>query len=170
MLENFLQELDGPIASMGWEAALARLLAALLLGAAIGWEREVHTKPAGLRTHMLICVAACLFTILTLELMTLYPEGGQQVRTDPIRIIEAVTAGVAFLAAGMIFTNKNTVHGLTTGAGMWLAGAVGVSCGIGRLSLALMATVLSILILWLLGSAMAAMENKDEERDGKKPE
>ena len=171
MLDAVLDEFGGPLASIGWEAALVRLLAALLLGAAIGWEREVHTKPAGLRTHILVCVAACLFTILALELVSLEVGPRETLRTDPIRVIEAVTSGVAFLAAGMIFTHHDKVHGLTTGAGMWLAGAVGVSCGIGRLSLALMATLLSILVLWILRAAMMSMQARDEgARDQTSPD
>ena len=77
--------------------------------------------------------------------------------TDPIRVIEAVTAGVAFLAAGAIFRSQGDVKGLTTGAGMWLAGAIGVACGVGYGILALMATVLAAIILvavrWLEGYA-----------------
>jgi putative Mg2+ transporter-C (MgtC) family protein len=152
MLDAFLDEFLGP--SIGWEAALARLTGALLLGAALGWERESQTKPAGLRTHMMVCIASCLFTILALELVALDLGTPERVRTDPVRIIEAVTAGVAFLAAGMIFTSHDKVHGLTTGAGLWLAGAVGVSCGIGRLALAALATALSLAILWLLRSVL----------------
>ena len=116
------------------------------LGAVIGYERERLARPAGLRTHMLTALAAALFTIITIEIHAgVLRERGSS--TDPIRIIEAVTAGVAFLAAGAIFRSQGDVKGLTTGAGMWLAGAIGVACGAGYGMLAAMATVLAAFIL-----------------------
>lgn len=117
----------------------ARLLLAVGLGAVIGFEREQLARPAGLRTHMLTALAAALFTIITMEIHAgVMREAGNQ-STDPIRVIEAVTAGVAFLAAGAIFRSQGDVKGLTTGAGMWLAGAIGVACGAGYGILAVMA-------------------------------
>jgi len=125
----------------------ARLLLAVGLGAVIGFEREQLSRPAGLRTHMLTALAAALFTIITMEIHAgVMREAGNQ-STDAIRIIEAVTAGVAFLAAGAIFRSQGDMHGLTTGAGMWLAGAIGVACGAGYGILAIMATVLAAAIL-----------------------
>lgn len=125
----------------------ARLLLAVGLGAVIGFEREQLARPAGLRTHMLTSLAAALFTIITMEIHAgVMREAGNQ-STDPIRVIEAVTAGVAFLAAGAIFRSQGDVKGLTTGAGMWLAGAIGVACGAGYGILAVMATVLAAIIL-----------------------
>ena len=122
-----------------------RLLLAAAAGAAIGIDREMKDRPAGLRTHMLTSLAAALFTVLTFEIY-------QSVKgsADPIRVIEAVTAGVAFLAAGAIIQGRASVHGLTTGAAMWMAGALGVCCGAGYYVLALMATALTIGILTLL--------------------
>jgi len=132
----------------------ARMLLAVGLGAVIGFDREWLDRPAGLRTHMLTALAAALFTVITLELHAdVMRQGGG--RTDPIRVIEAVTAGVAFLAAGAIFRSGRDVKGLTTGAGMWLAGAIGVACGAGYGIIAVMATVLAAVILtavrWLEG-------------------
>jgi putative Mg2+ transporter-C (MgtC) family protein len=130
---------------------LLRLVLASLLGAVIGLDRELRDRPAGLRTHMLTATAAAMFSILTLELYhDVKDQSGEAVGADPIRIVEAVTAGVAFLAAGAIIHGRGTVHGLTTGAGMWLAGAIGVACGIGHYSIALMAAVLALVILTLV--------------------
>ncbi|MGN6891013.1 MgtC/SapB family protein, partial [Neisseria sp. P0014.S004] len=78
---------------------------AVLLGGVIGWEREVKSRAAGLRTHMLIALAAACFTLVAMELVDFSPVNEQQQRTDPLRLIEAVTAGVAFLAAGSIVIN-----------------------------------------------------------------
>ncbi|HEY9012187.1 MAG TPA: MgtC/SapB family protein, partial [Devosia sp.] len=104
---------------------LFRLVLAASLGGAIGYERESHGA-AGFRTHILIAAAACLFAQLAFEIFHLSDvvESG---RSDPIRTIEAVTAGIAFLGAGAIFRAQGSVQGLTTAAGMWLAGAVGVA-------------------------------------------
>jgi len=127
-----------------------RLLVALALGAAIGIEREWRRKPAGLRTHILVSVAACLFVLLGLQIARLdFGAPGEQ-QSDPLRMIEAVTAGVAFLAAGVIFTSKGQVQNVTTGASLWMAGAIGLGCGAGQLTLAILATVIVVAVLSLL--------------------
>ncbi len=125
--------------------ATMRMLAALALGGAIGFEREWHHKPAGLRTHMLIAVAASLFALIALELVDIS-------RAEPGDVVQlsfdgAVTSGVAFLAAGTIITSGGRVRGLTTGASMWLAGAVGLACGPGRIGLGALATGITVTVL-----------------------
>jgi putative Mg2+ transporter-C (MgtC) family protein len=128
-----------------------RLTLATFFGSIIGIDRELRDHPAGLRTHMLTSAAAALFTILTLELYhEVRSHGGDPATADPLRIVEAVTSGVAFLAAGAIIHGQGTVRGLTTGAGMWLAGAIGVACGSGRYSIALIGAVLALVILSLV--------------------
>jgi putative Mg2+ transporter-C (MgtC) family protein len=130
-----------------WQILL-RLITALLLGGAIGIDREVKNRPAGLRTHMLIALAASIFAVTTLEIIAELEKRGHT--ADPIRAIEAVTAGVAFLAAGSIIQSRAQISGLTTGASMWLAGAIGVSCGFGFFTIALLATALALIVLvWL---------------------
>ncbi|MBC8036649.1 MAG: MgtC/SapB family protein [Rhizobiales bacterium] len=127
---------------------IGRLVIALLLGGAIGFDREVKNRPAGLRTHMLIALAAAIFSITTLEIVAGMEKTGHA--ADPIRAIEAVTAGVAFLAAGSIIQSRAQISGLTTGASMWLAGAIGVACGFGFFSIAVLATALALIVLvWL---------------------
>ena len=138
-----------------WDVFL-RLSIAVLVGAAVGWDREKRNKPAGLRTHILISLASSVFTVITFELHAEVNRVDQEVNADPIRIIEAVTAGVAFLAAGAIIRGRGGVQGLTTGANMWLAGALGVACGSGYYSIAGIATVFAILVLVLL----ARLEDK----------
>jgi putative Mg2+ transporter-C (MgtC) family protein len=130
-----------------WEIAV-RLAASILFGAVIGWERESKNRPAGLRTHILVCLASATFTIVAVELVNWAERNGAT--SDPIRAIEAVTAGVAFLAAGTIIQARGQVQGLTTGASLWLAGAIGVASGTGMYSLAVMVTFLALIILtWL---------------------
>lgn len=152
MGEQLFFGFNEPFTSTPIGVVLVRLLAALVLGGAIGWEREVHSNTAGLRTHMMVSLAACLFTLIAFELMAITPQHDNQLRFDPLRLIEAITAGVAFLAAGSIITSGGKVHGLTTGAGMWLAGAIGLVCGTGRLSLAFLVAVIAVIVLWLLRS------------------
>lgn len=125
---------------------LIRLLVAAILGGIIGFEREAHSLAAGLRTHILIATAACLFTLLTFEIYYL-SDVVSTGRADPIRAIEAVTAGIAFLGAGAIFQKRYGVQGLTTGAGMWLAGAVGVAVALGFYVIALWVSLLAVLVL-----------------------
>lgn len=125
---------------------LIRLLIAAVLGGVIGYERQWHTVPAGFRTHILIALAAALFTTLAFEIYRTALEGGSN-NPDPVRTIEAVTAGIAFLGAGAIFQQRGSVHGLTTGAGMWLAGAVGVCAALGYYLIAVLVAGFAILVL-----------------------
>lgn len=127
-----------------------RLAIAGVFGALIGFDRELKNKPAGLRTHTLISLAAALFTLITFELYFELVNKGEADGADPIRIIEAVTSGVAFLAAGAIIRSGGNVQGLTTGANMWLAGAIGVACGAGFYTLAVFGVLFSIVIITLL--------------------
>ena len=150
----------------------ARLHFAALLGALIGFEREWRARPAGLRTHILICVAAATFGILTVEISHSTAFIGRDVTVDPVRAVEAVTAGVAFLAAGSILFTRGEVQGLTTGAGMWLAGAVGLSCGFGLWQIAGLGTFLILVVMGLLHTFEVklgiAADKKDDDRKSRK--
>jgi putative Mg2+ transporter-C (MgtC) family protein len=128
---------------------LIRLVIAGIFGAVIGFEREVSVHSAGLRTHILIALAAALYTILTLELFHL-PEVMSNGRSDPVRSVEAVTAGIAFLGAGVLFRGGNRPHGLTTAAGMWLAGAVGMTAALGYYAIGAFVCMLAVVVLLLL--------------------
>ena len=124
---------------------LVRLSVALILGGVIGWEREGKNRPAGLRTHMLTALAAAGIAIISMELAVWSKANGSS--TDPVRAVEAVTAGVAFLAAGTILQSRGKVVGLTTGAGMWLAGAIGLASGFGYFIIAAIMGVLAFTVL-----------------------
>lgn len=121
---------------------LLRLAGAVILCALIGYEREAVGKSAGFRTHMLVGLAAAAYAIIAEELVGHFNDYGDSVRMDPVRLIEAVTAGIAFLAAGMIVLSRGRVRNLTTGAGLWLAGAIGLAIGNGQ---------------WLIGGATALL-------------
>lgn len=124
-----------------------RLAIAAVLGGIIGFEREINTAEAGLRTHILIAVAAALFTILAFEIFHTIDYGEQGPQADPIRAVEAVTAGIAFLGAGAIFRSGGGVQDLTTGAGMWLAGAVGVAASLGYYLMAAGVAALAVVVM-----------------------
>lgn len=147
----------------------ARLLFAALLGALIGFEREWRARPAGLRTHILICVAAATFGILTVEIAHSSAFTGREMVSDPLRAVEAVTAGVAFLAAGSILFTRGEVQGLTTGAGMWLAGAVGLSCGFGLWQIAGLGTFLILIVMGLLHSFEVKLGIAADKREHGEP-
>ena len=142
--------------------ATLRVLAAVVVGSLIGLDRELRNKPAGLRTHILISLAAALFTLITFELHEQFAGEGGTRTADPVRIIEAVTAGVAFLAAGAIIQGRRGVHGLTTGANMWLAGALGVACGAGYYFLAFIGTVFALIVLVVLAKLERRLSSKPE--------
>lgn len=140
---------------------LVRLLIAAILGGMIGWERGAEAGTAGLRTHILIALAAALFTTLAFEIYHEALEGGSN-NPDPIRSIEAVTAGIAFLGAGAIFQQRGSVQGLTTGAGMWLAGAVGVTAAQGYYLIALVVAVFAVIVLAALRAFSHKVVNADD--------
>ncbi|MCP8893511.1 MgtC/SapB family protein [Shinella daejeonensis] len=148
-MEEFLERF-GQQTWLPFSVIAARLFLAALLGSLVGMEREWRKRPAGLRTHILICVATALISILAIEITHVDVFAGQEIRIDPLRLIEATTAGVAFLAAGLIFFAKGEVHGLTTGAGMWLAGAIGLAVGLGFWQIAVLGTILALVVLGLL--------------------
>lgn len=137
---------------LAFSVIAARLLFAALLGAIIGFEREWRARPAGLRTHILICVASATIGILTIEISHAPIFASKEMSLDPLRAVEAVTAGVAFLAAGSILFARGQVQGLTTGAGMWLAGAIGLAAGFGLWQIAGLGTLLILIVMGLLHS------------------
>lgn len=140
-------ELASPTDWFAYVEVAFRLVMAVALAALLGWDREEKDRPAGLQTYMFVALAAAVFTVLTFEIYATVRQTEAGGSTDPLRIIEAVTAGVAFLAAGTIIQGRNSVRGLTTGAGMWMAGALGVAVGAGHYLLAIFAAVLSFIIL-----------------------
>ena len=153
-LENLFAEF-GHKTWLPFPVIAARLILASLLGGVIGFEREWRQRPAGLRTHMLVCLAAALIAIVTIEITHVAYFQGEAVTIDPLRLVEAVTAGVAFLAAGLIVFARGEVQGLTTGAGMWLASAIGLCCGLGLWQIGLFACVLAMIVLGLLQAVSA---------------
>jgi putative Mg2+ transporter-C (MgtC) family protein len=130
------------IPSLAWDGALWRLALAAALGGAIGLERELDEKAAGLRTHMLVSVGAALFTLVSAYgFHDFLADGGAVVRADPSRIAAQIVTGIGFLGAGVIFRQGFTVRGLTTAASLWLVAAIGMAAGAGFWEAALIATI-----------------------------
>ncbi|MGE0850232.1 MAG: MgtC/SapB family protein [Hyphomicrobiaceae bacterium] len=129
---------------------LARILGALLIGAAIGLERTFHGRPAGFRTHALVCAASSLLMLVTVyqnEWMTqVTPDA---IRTDPTRMAQGIMTGIGFLGAGVIFKEGLTVRGLTTAASIWITASIGVLVGIGFWMPALIGTGATLIVLAL---------------------
>jgi putative Mg2+ transporter-C (MgtC) family protein len=124
---------------MNWSTDLSAILLAVVCGAAIGLEREWKHKPAGLRTNVLICLGAALFTIISSKMAA---------DKDSItRIAAQIVTGVGFLGAGAVIQDRGGIHGLTTAATIWLVASIGMACGAGFYLLAIITTVLAIVVL-----------------------
>lgn len=126
-----------------------RLLVAAALAGLLGWERERARKAAGLRTHMLVGIAAALYTSLGELILSDMPPNADGFQADPIRAIQAVAIGIGFLGAGVIFRSRHRDHvqGLTTAASVWATAAVGIAAGLEHYVLAAGATLLLLLVL-----------------------
>jgi putative Mg2+ transporter-C (MgtC) family protein len=143
----------------GWDALL-RLSVAAGLGAAIGVEREVREREAGIRTHLLVSLGACLFTIVSAYgFHEFLSSGASVVRADPTRIAAQIVTGIGFLGAGAIIREGISVRGLTTAASLWMVAAIGMAAGAGYYWPAVVGTVLTVLALWPLRAlAWVALE------------
>jgi putative Mg2+ transporter-C (MgtC) family protein len=118
-------------------AFVGRLVLAAACGAVVGWQRERHEKAAGLRTHILVSLAACLFTLVALAVDA----------ANFTRVLQGIVTGAGFLGGGVIFREGASVRGLTTAAGLWVMTAVGMAAGTGEYFIGIVATVLTFLVL-----------------------
>ena len=135
---------------MVWPDDLISIILAALLGAGIGLERELNGKAAGLRTNLLICLGAAVFTIISREMAT-GPEG------SVTRIAAQIVTGVGFLGAGAIIQDRR-VHGLTTAATIWLVASIGMACGARFYVLAIVSSLIAVLALIGLGKLSKPLE------------
>ena len=128
---------------------LLRLLAAALFTGFIGWERETAGKSAGLRTHVLVGVASCLFVSIGLLVSNDFMELSPNVRIEPLSLIQAVAVGIGFLGSGIVRlrTDESRPQGLTTAASIWAAAGLGLTAGFGKFLLAGGTTVILLIVL-----------------------
>ena len=131
-----------------WQQLLLHLGAALLAGGAIGMERSFHGRPAGFRTHSLVCLASSLLMMVAVYEASWFPVADPaSVRIDPTRMAQGIMTGIGFLGAGVIFKEGLTVRGLTTAASIWITAAIGILCGAGLWLAAAVGAVLTLGVL-----------------------
>jgi len=148
MAQAAVSPVANTLGGQGWLQA-GELGVALLLSVAIGLEREVHHKDAGLRTHTLVGVGSALFMLVSKYGFTDVLEG-RLVVLDPSRMAAQIVSGIGFIGAGLIFVRRDSVRGLTTAAGIWVTAAVGAAAGAGLLVLAALTTGVYFVVTLIL--------------------
>src|SRR5688572_25288309 len=134
--------------TVGFADVLVRLVAATLIGAALGLNREIRGKPAGLRTHALVALGTALVTLTGIELAG---HDGDFDSDSVSRVIQGITAGIGFLGGGTILKSDSgeQISGLTTAASLWVVACLGIACGVGLWQMALVALALALFVLVL---------------------
>lgn len=159
-MEILWQELSSGFPDRGrLVVVLIRVIAATLLGAVVGLQREKAGKPAGLRTHMLVSLGTAVVVLAC---------SGSGMDMDGLsRVIQGIVTGIGFVGAGSILklSNERDIQGLTTAAGLWMTAAIGVAVGLGSLGLALIGTVLTLSVLALEGAAHSIAEKRRSQQD-----
>ena len=126
---------------------LLDILLAMILGFAIGFERELTNKWAGLRTHMLVCMGSCIFTLLSIHAFPVFAHSPQ---ADPARIAAQVLTGIGFIGGGTVLKHGSAIYGLTTAAALWITASIGMACGCGFNNLAIVSTIIVVSVLVLI--------------------
>jgi putative Mg2+ transporter-C (MgtC) family protein len=139
---------------------LPKIFVATICGLAIGWERELKNKVAGIRTHIIVCAGACLFTVIGIVL-------SQQYKVDPTRIIGQIITGIGFLGAGVIFKQEDKVVGVTSAAFIWLVAAIGVLIGTGYLITSTIFTAGFLFVLIALQKLETHINNRQSLKNKK---
>ena len=120
---------------------LLDIILAIVLGFAIGFEREITNKWAGLRTHMLVCLGSCIFTLLSIHAFPVFAHSPQ---ADPARIAAQILTGIGFIGGSTVLRHGYSIYGLTTAATLWITASIGMACGSGFTSLAIISTVFAV--------------------------
>lgn len=138
-----------------------RLLLAIVISGAIGFDREFKNRPAGMRTHILVCVGAAIVALIQVELVNqsirlveMNPDLSTMIKSDNSRLIAQVVSGIGFLGAGTIIVTKRSVMGLTTAASLWAVACLGIASGMGLYRIALIGFVVIQIILSLLNKVL----------------
>ncbi|HKV35568.1 MAG TPA: MgtC/SapB family protein [Pyrinomonadaceae bacterium] len=140
------------------ERVLLRMVVAVLLGGLVGIQREKSGKPAGVRTHMLVCLATAVVVLACAGMGMGYDAQS--------RVIQGIVTGIGFIGAGSILklSEERDIQGLTTAAGLWLTAAIGIACGVGTVGIALITAVVTVGVLALAG----VIENREAEKNKNK--
>ena len=133
---------------------IIRVIAAVILGGIVGLQREKAGKPAGLRTHMIVCLGTAVVVLACLA--------GSMDMAGLSRVIQGIVTGIGFIGAGSILklSEQKEIKGLTTAAGLWMTAAIGVAVGLGSLGVALIGTATTFLVLSLIGAVEARLEKR----------
>lgn len=149
---------------MAYEETLLRLAIAVLAGGAIGYEREYKNRPAGFRTHILVCIGACVISLIQVNMneeiirrVLINPKLTEILRADYGRLSAQVISGIGFIGAGTIIHNKGSIKGLTTAATLWLVACLGLAIGYGYYFISLSALVICVLVLTSLKQVQTRM-------------
>lgn len=139
------------------ERVLLRMIVAIVLGGLVGIQREKSGKPAGVRTHMLVCLATAVVVLACSGMGMAYDAQS--------RVIQGIVTGIGFIGAGTILkiNEERDIQGLTTAAGLWLTAAIGIACGVGTIGIALITAVLTVIVLALAG----VIEGREDQKNKK---
>jgi putative Mg2+ transporter-C (MgtC) family protein len=148
-LFSFQWARDGGPVSL--QEAGVRLVLAIVLSAGVGIDRELKHKPLGLRTNMMVALGAASFSLMALQLVHALADGPTSIQIDPSRVMEAIVGAIGFLGAAAIIQGRFELFGATTGASIWVVGAIGMACGFGFYGLAIVVTVVGLFVLTVLG-------------------
>lgn len=143
---------------MFWEDVF-KLVLAMVLGGLVGLEREITNRPAGFRTHTLVCMGSTLVMVTSMHLFRLYHD---IVNLDPARLSAQVISGIGFLGAGTILKDKTRVRGLTTAASLWVVACIGLAVGAGLYGLSILVAVLAYVTLILLKKMEGFLKQRSE--------
>jgi putative Mg2+ transporter-C (MgtC) family protein len=153
---------------LGWAEILLRVVLAGVLGGAIGMERELRERQAGLRTHLLVAVGAALFTMVSAYAWTDWRFSNEEgLVFDPTRIAAQIVTGIGFLGAGAIIRQGLSIRGLTTAATLWVVAAIGMAAGAGYYPAAVITTVLVLVTLWPLRLLAFRISNRLGHDEGR---
>lgn len=129
-----------------------RLFLSLMIGAAIGLERSFNGRPAGLRTHTLVCMSSCLLMLFSVFQWDLFKDAPHDIiRIDPSRMAQGIMTGIGFLGAGVIMKERLSIRGLTTAASIWMTASIGIIAGLGLYFPAFLSTILTLIVLSSFG-------------------
>ncbi len=142
---------------------IIRLFLAAVLGGLVGYEREIHGRPAGLRTHILVCLGSAL--IMTVSVYGFIDDSFSSLSPDPARIAAQVVSGIGFIGAGTILRQGANIRGLTTAASLWVVAAVGLAVGIGYYLGAIITTSFVLLSLYVLAGVERSVVRKASQVD-----
>ncbi|WEG72920.1 MgtC/SapB family protein [Vagococcus intermedius] len=155
---------------MEWLEIIQRLLLASFISGAIGFDREFKNRPAGIRTHILVCVGATIVALIQYQISTealetalATPELASVVKSDPTRLVAQVISGIGFLGAGTIIVTKRSVLGLTTAASLWASACLGVAIGLGMYRIAILGFITIQVVLSLLNKILVVSTIKKLE-------